>query len=36
VQETTWNTAIILFALVVPWPVLGGICWWFWKHRDDD
>ena len=28
-------TAVIVSALVVPIPVLGAICWWFWKHRHD-
>ena len=27
---------LIFSALVVPFPVLGGLCWWFWKHRHDD
>jgi hypothetical protein len=26
---------IILSALVVPFPILGAVCWWFWKSRHD-
>jgi hypothetical protein len=35
VSPEAWNTAILIFALVLPWPVLGALCWWFWKHRHD-
>jgi heme/copper-type cytochrome/quinol oxidase subunit 4 len=35
-QSNGWNTAIVLFALVFPWPILAGLCWWFWKSRHDD
>jgi hypothetical protein len=36
VQSTAWNSAILIFALVVPWPILGAISWYFWKHRHDE
>jgi heme/copper-type cytochrome/quinol oxidase subunit 4 len=35
-ESNTWNTAILIVALALPWPILAGICWWFWKHRADD
>jgi len=35
VSANAWNTAVLVFALVLTWAVLGAICWWFWKHRHD-
>jgi hypothetical protein len=28
--------AVIIASIVVPAAVLGLVCWYFWKHRDDD
>jgi hypothetical protein len=36
VSPDAWNAAILIVAMALPWPILGVISWWFWKHRDDD
>jgi hypothetical protein len=36
VASQGWLTGIIVFAIFSSWALLGGICWWFWKHRSDD
>jgi uncharacterized paraquat-inducible protein A len=28
--------AVIFASIVVPLAALGGLCWFFWKHRHDD
>jgi hypothetical protein len=36
VASQGWLTGIIVFAILSSWIVLGGVCWWFWKHRHDE
>ena len=35
-ESSGWNMAILIVAMAMPWPILGVISWYFWKHRDDD
>jgi hypothetical protein len=36
VSGTTAMNLIVASAVIAPFPVLGAICWWFWKHRHDE
>jgi hypothetical protein len=27
---------VVVASIVVPLAVLGGVCWFFWKHRGDE
>jgi hypothetical protein len=30
-------TALVIWAsIVIPFAVLGGVCWYFWRHRRDE
>jgi hypothetical protein len=36
VSSEDWNGLILIVAMLLPWPILGVVSWWFWKHRHDD
>jgi hypothetical protein len=36
VSPEGWSSLILIVAMILPWPILGAISWWFWKHRDED
>jgi uncharacterized paraquat-inducible protein A len=27
---------VVLASIVIPLAALGGLCWYFWRHRDDE
>jgi uncharacterized paraquat-inducible protein A len=27
---------VILASIVIPLAALGGLCWYFWRHRHDE
>jgi hypothetical protein len=27
---------VVLASIVIPLAVLGGVCWYFWRHRHDE
>jgi hypothetical protein len=36
VSPQGWDALILIVAMIAPWPILGVVSWWFWKHRHDD